>query len=451
MNYQTLIDTNFDAFIEDLKELVKIPSVYRKDNSNKPFGSPIDRSLKEILRIGDFLGFRTYYDPDGYYGYAEIGEGEELLGILGHLDVVPAEDLDKWISHPFDPVIRDGKIYGRGTQDDKGPTLAAMYAVYALFESGVPFGKRVRFIFGTDEETLWRGIKAYGEKEEMPDYGFSPDSKFPLIHAEKALVQAKLVGQGIDGVVIEAGEAFNSVPAKARYEGVNRSKLENSLNYLGFEFESHSKSTYVVGKSVHAQVAETGVNAAARLCMALKDMHNENNTIRFVSEQLAEDAFGEKIFGKVEDAVSGKLKVNLGKLKMDADRSELCMDLRIPISANVDSIKAALKTKAEAYGMIFIEHDFLRPVYVPLESKLVKALLESYQRVTGDFESKPMTAGGATYARALDNCVAFGNVFPGRNKTEHQPNEHIALEDLKLGMRVYADAVKRLLEVDVLG
>ncbi len=155
---------------------------------------------------------------------------------------------------------------------------------------------------------MWRGINAYSEREEMPSYGFSPDSKFPLIHAEKALIQAKLIGNGMTGVSIHAGEAFNSVPANASYEGMDRSHLENVLNSLGFDFDSCKSSTNVVGKSVHAQVADTGVNAAARLCIALRHVSDANNAIRFVSEQLAEDAHAEKIFGKVEDAISGKLK-----------------------------------------------------------------------------------------------------------------------------------------------
>lgn len=449
MNYQTVIDNNFEAYIEDLKALVRIPSVCRIDHSDKPFGSPIDRALKEMLKISEKLGFRTHYDPDGYYGYAEVGTGDELIGILGHIDVVPAEDLEKWTTHPFDPVVRNGKIYGRGTQDDKGPTLAALYAVYALCVSGVKLNKRIRFIFGTDEETLWRGIKAYAEKEEMPDYGFSPDSKFPLIHAEKALVQIKAYGEGIKGVEIYGGEAFNSVPSQARYEGDQKDILENVLKTQGYAYESYPKSTRVIGKSVHAQVAETGINAATRLCSALTQMKTPNSAVRFVGENLDEDPFGTKIFGQVEDSVTGKLKVNLGKLKIDGDGSEICMDLRIPISADVEAIKASLKHSIESYGMTFKVHDYLRSVYVPLESKLVQTLTDSYRTVTGDEVSRPMTAGGATYARALDNCVAYGIVFPGRSKTEHQPNEHILLDDLKLGMQVYAEAIQRLLETGI--
>ncbi len=140
-------------------------------------------------------GFAIYKDHKGYYGYAEIGDGEQMIGVLGHLDVVPTGELSAWDSAPFEPEIRDGKLYGRGgTQDDKGPTLAAIFAVKALIDSGIKLNKRIRFIFGTDEETLWRCIDRYLEKEEVPQCGFTPDAAFPLIHAEKMLIQSCFMG-----------------------------------------------------------------------------------------------------------------------------------------------------------------------------------------------------------------------------------------------------------------
>ena len=177
------LDYHLAAQQEHLKaamaELVRIPSVCAEGADGYPFGAAIDRALRTTLRIVGELGFRTHYDDGGYYGYAEVGEGAEMLGILGHLDVVPPGKLDDWDHDPFDPVEKDGMLYGRGTQDDKGAMMAALYAVKALMDAGVQFNKRVRFIFSTDEETLWRCINRYKEKEELPDMGFSPDSRFP--------------------------------------------------------------------------------------------------------------------------------------------------------------------------------------------------------------------------------------------------------------------------------
>ena len=181
-------------------ELVRIPSVCDEGAGGYPFGEAIDQALRKALQIAGELGFKTKYGDGGYYGFAEVGEGKEMLGILGHMDVVPPGKLADWDTEPFDPVEKDGMIYGRGTQDDKGPMVAAMFAVKALMDAGVKFNKRVRFIFGTDEETLWRCIYRYREIEEAPSMGFSPDGYFPLIFAEKGVLQLQLEGSNESGL-----------------------------------------------------------------------------------------------------------------------------------------------------------------------------------------------------------------------------------------------------------
>ena len=195
-----------------LSELVRIPSVCAEGEGGYPFGAAVDQALRAALQIAGDLGFRTHYGDGGYYGYAEIGEGAEMVGVLGHLDVVPSGKPEDWQAGPFDPVEVDGNLYGRGTQDDKGPLLAALFAVKALMDAGVKFNKRVRFIFGTDEETLWRCINRYKENEELPGLGFSPDARFPLIFAEKGLLQLHLAGANRSGLHLAGGSAFNAVP-----------------------------------------------------------------------------------------------------------------------------------------------------------------------------------------------------------------------------------------------
>ena len=178
-----------EPLVEAIKTLVRIPSVLDEEATDFPFGKGIDDALREALKIAKGLGFQTKYDPDGYFGTAEVGQGDELVGLLGHMDVVPPGNLDAWETGPFEPFEKDGVMYGRGVQDDKGPALASLFAIKALMDAGVIFNKRVRFIFSTDEETLWRGINKYLEKgEEVPTIGFSPDANFPLIYAEKGLL-----------------------------------------------------------------------------------------------------------------------------------------------------------------------------------------------------------------------------------------------------------------------
>ncbi|WP_066314465.1 M20 family metallopeptidase [Bacillus sp. FJAT-29814] len=432
-------------FHQALMELVEIPSVINEGEDGFPFGRDIDRALRKTLEICEELGFRTYCDPKGYYGYAEIGAGEEMIGVLGHLDVVPAGKLDEWVeSSPFQPAIKDGKMYGRGTQDDKGPTLAALFAVKALMNLGVIFKKRVRFIFGTDEETLWRCMNSYCEIEEIPSMGFTPDSVFPLVYAEKGLLQITLEGRSETDLRITGGHAFNAVPDTARYGGPRFAELQNALDELGFGYETNDLQIAVLGKSVHAQVTEKGINAINRLLIALKQIGYTSKTIEFINDLVKEDPFATAIFGECEDEASGKLKFNVGKMELNEEVERLSIDIRIPVTADKEDIVTKLSAVAAGYGLEYKEFDYLKSIYIPKDHFLIKTLMGVYQEVTGDMESQPISSGGATYARAMDNFVAFGAVFPNQTKTEHQPDEHIELEEMFKAMLIYAKAIYQL-------
>lgn len=437
------LKTLHNDLVNSIKELVSIPSVIGQGSDKHPFGENISKALKKALDLCESLGFKTYCDPEGYYGYAEIGEGEELVGVLGHLDVVPAGALDVWNHNPFEPVIEDGKLYGRGTQDDKGPTLTALYAAKALMNLGVTFGKRLRFIFGTDEENLWRDMKKYMEKEETPTVGFTPDSTFPLIYAEKGLLQVILECKNDTGLDLEGGNAFNSVPDNIVYTGEKQEDLKAGLRKLGYEYEVTDNAVKVIGKSAHAQVTEKGINAINRLAIALKNLGITSKTLDFITGEIGEDPFATKIFGNCEDADSGKLKLNVGKISLK-DKEALSIDMRIPVTASKDEILSKISSTAEKYGLSCREYDYLKSIYIPKDHFLIQTLMEVYQDVTKDTTSQPISSGGATYARAMDNCVAFGAVLPGRAKTEHQPNEHIILEDIYTAMEIYAKAIYKL-------
>ncbi len=429
--------------VQSLKELVSIPSIIDEACPKFPFGENIDKALKKVLSICEDLGFETYCDPEGYYGYAEIGQGEEIFAILGHLDVVPVGDLNDWKYDPFEPAIIDGKMFGRGTQDDKGPTLASVYAAKALIDLGVQFNKRVRFIFGTDEETLWRGINKYVEKEEKPSMGFAPDSRFPLIYAEKGLLQFYLQAENETKLNVGGGNAFNSVPDSIVYKGSKQDLLENKLKELDYKYEKTDNGIKILGKSVHAQATEKGINAINRLAIALNEIGITSKAIDFISQEIKEDPYATNIFGICEDEDSGKLKFNVGKIDIK-DIEQISIDVRVPVTVSKEEVVNKIKDVASRYGLEYRELDWLGSIYIPKDHELVKTLMDVYQEVTNDMDSEAMSSGGATYARAIDNCVAFGSVFPNRTKTEHQPNEFIIMEDLYKAMEIYSKAIYRL-------
>lgn len=431
-----------DEFLISLKTLISYPSVLNEGENGTPFGQAIQDVLEKTLEICRDIGFTTYLDPKGYYGYAEIGQGAELLAILCHLDVVPSGDEADWQTPPFEATIKDGWVFGRGVQDDKGPSLAALYAVKSLLDQGIQFKKRVRFIFGTDEETLWRCMARYNTIEEQASMGFAPDSSFPLTYAEKGLLQVKLHDPGSDQLELEVGGAFNVVPGKANYQGPLYEQVCNDLKEAGYDYQSTEQTVTVLGVPKHAKDASQGINAVIRLATILAPLQ-EHPALSFLATQAGQDGTGRQIFGDIADEPSGHLSFNVAGLMINHERSEIRIDIRTPVLADKEELVELLTRCAQNYQLRYEEFDYLAPLYVAKDSKLVSTLMQIYQEKTGD-NSPAISSGGATFARTMPNCVAFGALFPGAKQTEHQANECAVLEDLYRAMDIYAEAVYRL-------
>lgn len=429
--------------LDALEELIDQPSYNQPAQPNAPWGEGINDALKTVLAICDKLGFKTYKDPEGYYGYADIGEGTETFGIVCHVDVVPV-DRDGWHTDPFKAVVKDGVIYGRGAQDDKGPTIAAIFAVKALMDAGVKFDKKIRFIFETDEETLWRGMAQYNKKEAPITMGFAPDAEFPLIYAEKGLEQAYLVGPGSDELHLELKNAFNIVPAEAPYAGPKLDEVKKALDEFGFEYKDEGDKIVVLGKAVHAMKAPEGTNAVLRLAMALDKVFPGIPALDFIGKCFKEDATGKNVLGDVADEASGHLTFNISSLEINDKESRMQIDLRVPVTIDHDDLIKKLDDKAHEYGLHYEKFDYVAPLYVPKDSELVKKLMKVYQDATGDMKSQPAVSGGATLARTMHQCVAFGAMLPGTKDLMHQNDEAWSLDDFYKVMSIYADAVKAL-------
>ncbi|MCS6164507.1 Sapep family Mn(2+)-dependent dipeptidase [Levilactobacillus brevis] len=431
-----------DAAVAALKRLISHPSYTTAAAPGAPFGQDIRLALDEVLAICHELGYHTYEDPDGYYGYAETGDGDETFGIIGHVDVVPAGDPSDWDSDPYTGVVRDGAIFGRGSQDDKGPSIAAIFAVKALENRGYHFNKKIRFIFGTDEETLWRGIAKYNEKEAPIDLGIAPDAEFPLIYAEKGLQQSYLVGPGSDSLQLNLVNAFNAVPAKAPYDGPKQAEVQSALDRHGFAYEKTATGLVVTGKSVHAMLAPQGTNAVLRLAIALDDVF-PMPVLDFVGKCFKEDATGANLLGDVSDEQSGHLTFNISSLTITPTESRMQIDMRIPVTIDHDQLINQVSTAVKPFGLTYENFDYVAPLYVPTDSDLVKTLMSTYHDLTGD-DTQPQISGGATFARTMHNCVAFGAMLPGTPDFMHQVNENWELSRMYKAMDIYAEAIRRL-------
>lgn len=427
-----------NAMVEAVSRLVAIPSVFEQDEGT-PFGPQVDRCLDEALDLMKELGLRTFKAPDGMYGYAETGEGE-LFGVLCHLDVVQARQEDGWEHDPFAPMVQGDALCGRGTQDDKGPTVAAAYALKSLLDEGVPLRKRVRFIFGIDEETLWHSIRAYSQREEAPASGFVPDSAFPLTYAEKGLLQVHVRSARPFSLACRGGDSLNAVSAHACCP--ENDAVRRALEALGLPFHRQDGLLWVEGLTAHAKNPWKGKSANLYLLRALRKAGFEHPAVAFACDALDEKFRFEGFTDADLSDFSGPVTVNLGTMALGEEGCELGVDLRLPVGCAKETVLDLLRKKAAAYGLEVEEYDWLRPLHVPLDSALVQGLLAAYRKVTGDEATQPYISAGATFARAFDNCVAFGANMPNSPTSEHQPNERVSIEKLVLAAEVYREALK---------
>ncbi len=401
---------------------------------------------------------------NGYAGMIEHGSGEESVGILCHLDVVPAGE--GWMTPPFAADIRHGRIYARGAIDNKGPTMAAFFALVIVSELHLPLSKRVRMILGTDEESEWRCVDHYFKHEEMPTIGFAPDADFPIIHAEKGIADTILQwsfpeNNDLNDICLShfhAGERFNMVPDQAtailKGEREQLDKVEEAFrkNLLlkrhngSALFQEQTLTLTYEGVSAHGSTPEEGINAGNELAAFLSeiDLQREaNDYLAFVVKYLVGEMNGETLGIASSDEVSGPLTVNAGLFRFDDKDASIGLNIRYPVTVSGETCLAALRLTAEKNSTTFLVKDHMEPSYVEADHPLIQTLQAVYKRQTGE-EATLLAIGGGTYARSLDTGVAFGPMFPGREDVAHKKDEYIDIEDLLKATAIYAEAIYEL-------
>lgn len=411
-----------NEMIEALRKLVSFQSIAKEEGPEYPYGKEVHGAKEYVLELAKSFGMRVE-DVPGKYAYIEIGEGPRLIGILSHLDVVPAGD--GWTQDPFGGEIVDGKIYGRGTTDDKGPTIAVLYAMKALKEKAA-LSARIRLILGqTEENGEWRDIEAYTDAEEIPECGFTPDGDFPAIQNELGAMVFQVQMSQSGFLQGEGGTAPNMVPARARVKT---------------EFGTYEAS----GKACHGCAPWLGLNGISELMEKVHQAEPENRFVRMYADLIGKTIYGEKLGIAAEDE-SGKLTLNVGLLEVRDETATLMVDIRYPAKKNPDEISESVVRQFSSYGASCECVYHVRPLYTPSDSPVLGALLSAYREVTGD-DSRPISIGGGTYAKAMPNMVAFGPNFPGHENREHMEDEYILVEDFLKLKEIYERALAYLLD-----
>ncbi|MFD2926274.1 dipeptidase PepV [Halobacillus naozhouensis] len=456
MNFTLLSQQYEPEFIEKTMKLIRIPSVYKSDEGY-PYGEPIDQALQTMLKLAEDDGFKTK-NVESHAGHIEFGQGEEILGILGHLDVVPAEE--GWDTDPFSPVIKDGNLYGRGAQDDKGPIMAAYIAMKLLKDQGFQPNRRVRLILGTDEERDWQGIKHYFTHESMPEFGFSPDASFPVINAEKGLIDTYVTipiqdreGEDFELLTLESGGRLNMVPSRAKASVKTTASLSESFQSFLEAKEIKGKmnkhdgevTLSIEGISAHGSRPEKGKNAALLMLEYLQQLpfSKEQGTILTKLSNGLYDYSGETIGLKCADN-SGALTLNVGSISwVKGDKCQVGINTRYPVTVDGETVINKLSQFAKETGGTLELYDHLPALYIEAKHPYVQTLLSIYNRATNE-EENVQSIGGATYARSLSSGVAFGALFKDSPDTAHQENEHVRIKDMVKAIAIYAESIYQL-------
>lgn len=442
-----------EEMTETLARWIKIPSVKGEAAPGAPFGQEVRRALDVALEDAEKMGFKVR-NFDGYAGDVRMGpEGVNPLAILAHLDVVPAGD--GWQTDPFGADLIDGKMYGRGTSDDKGPAVAGLYAMYAAKKAGIPLNREIRLILGCDEETGMECMKYYAKHCDMPRSGFSPDANFPVINTEKGLLHLDLSGEytaeGLKVKEISVGERPNVIPglASALVEGDEAlcEKANQAAEKLGLDVKAEMKDGLVkvtaTGIPGHAAFPAPARNAIGMLLLVLKEL-GVKGALEMLADRVGMQYDGLGLGVKCEDQVSGPLTCNLGILRYSEQNGLYAtLDIRYPILCDHKALTASIVAALEPCVQVKVDAQ-KNPHHVAPTSKLVTALMEAYAEVTGDTEAQPMAIGGGTYAKMLEEGVAFGSLFPDEEELAHQAGEYISIESLVKNLYIFVKAIEKL-------
>lgn len=464
MNWLQAAKERQDELVQELQELVQINSILDEDTRTTeiPFGNGPLQALEWLLAKGQKEGLLTK-NVDNYAGHIEMGAGEELLGILCHVDVVPIGDEADWTYPPFSGTVVDGKLYARGAIDDKGPTVAAWMAMKLVKDAGIQLDKRVRMIVGTDEETGFRCVDHYFKQEEMPSIGFAPDADFPLINAEKGIAELVFSQNKLGDATKEqlllfnAGKRPNMVPdlAKATVQHASAQFEQNFQTFLSKNQLDGSllmeDSRYIItikGKAAHAMEPEKGVNAAVYLAAFLQQeltTESSKQFVDFIADVFYQDHYGHQLELQFEDAMSGHTTLNPGIVSYDVSKGgSLVISMRYSVSYPFDEKITEAQRLVVKRGFSLDIQDDSKPHYVSEDDPFIQTLASIYRRQSGDTETPLLSTGGGTYARVLKKGVAFGMLFPGEQDVAHRADEFVVVENLVKAAAIYAEAIVEL-------
>lgn len=443
-NFKIDIEKYESAFLNDLKLLIEVPSIRNISSKEigKPFGIEIARSFDVFETMAKRMGFEVT-NVDGYAIHVATSKALPYIGVLAHLDVVEAEG--HWDSDPFTMQIRDDILYGRGVSDDKGPLLAALYAMYILKEQGL-ISKPIRLIVGGAEETTWECIEYYFKKNPQPEWGFSPDGNFPIVNGEKGILQVSCRFHGFSSIKVTSKKRLDYVCEEVEIElpiedliGIKEyAKQANSLTYTTDKVNLIYRGDIVLSRNPQRGVNALNVFFEDFKAYTFKDEFQKLK--EFYCAYLFDDHVGEKLRIEYVDKDMGSTSMCPMSITWNEEVKEVCIDVRYVKGVTMETILEKLHQASDDFDINIDIIKERRLLYVEEDSPLIQSLKQAYKNVMGK-EAEVFTKGGASYARVLDRGIVFGATFGDYNTCVHMANENMPKKDLLMAMEIYCEAL----------
>ena len=456
---EEFVEAHRQEMLEDICTLCRINSEKMPYKEGMPYGEGAFTALAEALSMAENYGF-SITNYDNYVGTVDLNEKESQLDILAHLDVVPARDGWKE-TEPFEPVVKGDKLFGRGTADDKGPAVAALYAMRAVKELGIPLKKNARLILGTDEECGSSDIAHYYAIEKEAPMTFSPDGSYPVVNTEKGGLNGHFTASFAPSdalpklVSVEAGIKVNVVPGKARatVQGIDVEVMEKAAEEVSgetgirfeFDVEEDAATITAIGAGAHASKPEEGNNALTGLLVLIQRLPfapcEQISAIGRLLELIPHgDTSGKALGIAMSDELSGDLTLAFSLLTISDRELDGTFDSRCPVCATKENVLEVAKAKMAEKGFTLLNDSMKPPHHVDGDSEFIRTLLRTYEEYTGR-TGECIAIGGGTYVHELKNGVAFGAAMPETDNRMHGADEFAVIEELIVSAKMFAQVI----------
>lgn len=443
INYDQITKKYEKDAMKTLKEFVAINSVLDESSADKanPFGKGVSKALNYFAEVAKKDGF-IVNNYDNMVIEILVGNGDKNITIMAHADVVPAGN--GWSQDPFEVVEKDGVLYGRGVADDKGPLVACYYGLKALRDNNLLGNYQIRFLVGGNEESGSLCMEHYFKtlKKPQPTLGFSPDSDYPLIFAEKGIIgfEVKKDINFPELISLHGGVAHNAVIETCEVVVKDLVPFTSYLKKENIKFNVEDNKIIFLGKAAHGALPELGINAGIIALRALASFYHNEELLTLANKYV--DLQGKGINAYGESKEMGHNSVNVGIINIEDNHFSMIVNFRHVDTCDPEVLMKNIKESNKPFEVIEMGRSDL--LYFPKDSTLVSTLLRVYQEEYNDYETKPLAIGGGTYAKEADNTVAFGMQLPDWDAKMHTSGEQLRKVDLFKGMAVYAHAIIEL-------